>query len=947
MPIGINTILRTAEDVKFKLETNLDNTLTQPHALDDACSGLVPLSGHDSTIKYKSNSAVTISSHNIPGEQSSVLLAGDISQGASMPEPYTSGKASRNIGNAVMVNTNNKHKLKHRRFKGAPLLASIGGLLNKGKPTENNMVGADYEAYLVGKFGNGNTNNEKIDVSLFADSNDLSPVFPPASYLIGESKGQGRPYIFGRSYGQVAKPQGEGVFEFHYGGEIDLTESVFPRVPYVHFGDGYEFYDGTYTISSGTFLSSFTFDNYAKGDFDWVNTSAGVESTSAVSVTVTSNSDKVSITANDDNTITISKLDSANRAYCSSDFEWSLTSSTTAQSDTGLSVTATTDGAIEILEVGGRWFKIHDTSNASTGGTCSLDFGGSVANLILIVRQQDLTGVSNWSTTPDSVVAENDSRENYVVSFTDLPSGTVSFDYARSTDADLVAIWVQSVTVYDIDPVTIDIEFDDPMYSVAIDHSPSNASFIFDSFNLPRDSALEASTGADFAFENHFNKLSINALIGHGSCVVCFVDVNERNDALYDYGGGVVDGNFIIAAPEASPNPFDFTQINFPSFPSVSGYKYQVEIEARLSKTDISEANIFLQIGSDLYVSEKVSAEWRTFKYLPTDSITDFSIETMRGTASYPITNGGVTSVVSFTNSDEDHSVEIKIRVKPINHTSEINISSTKGDVDSDLISFYVSDIYQVSADLPPGVALYNNKGRFLASKEYPSLFGDFIGPDSDITCINSIRKISELATGADIVTSSIAGRRVGFVIDQQKPWAEHVAKISAGLDYVAIENAVEDGLSIIDRYKFDQYPADLVIKSNQVVANSVKQFNQPDRQYRYLFSYREDKTDSSRTKTYKSNFGYTGDVGEKEIDTVLYNESDVIEQANTTIVRDSVYSDLIELSLVNQGYDFVIGDVLKIEHEDIPPRTFCEVLSKTHADGGDTDIKVKAYRYN
>jgi hypothetical protein len=263
------------------------------------------------------------------------------------------------------------------------------------------------------------------------------------------------------------------------------------------------------------------------------------------------------------------------------------------------------------------------------------------------------------------------------------------------------------------------------------------------------------------------------------------------------------------------------------------------------------------------------------------------------------------------------------------------------------LVCFYVSDIFKVSADLPPGVALYNNKGTFLASKEYTGLFGNFIGQDVDNTCVSAMSKISTLATGSDQITTSITGRRVAFVLEDQKPWSEHVASICSGLDYVSIENMVSDGVTIIDRYKFDQYPDDLLIESNRVVANSVRQFNQPDRQYRYLFNYRENKTEPTKTKSYKSRFGYTGDVCEKEIDTVLYNESDVIDQADTTIIRDSVYSDLIELSLINQGYEFVVGDVLKIDHEDIPPMTFCEVLSKTHSEDGNTDIKVKAYRYN
>lgn len=958
MTIGINTILKTAEKVKFKAVTNLDNTLTQPHALDDACSGLVPLSGHDSTIDYKSNSAVTISSDSIPGEQTTVMMTGGVSLGASIPEPYTTGRASRTIGNATIVNTLNKHNLKHRRFKGTPVNVSIGGLLNKGKPNENNMAGADYEPYISGKFGNGSVSPDELDIGILPDSSELSPVFPTSTYQAGDSKGQARPYVFGRSFGQVPKPQGEGIHEWHHGGDIDLSGSVFAGVPYVHFGDGYSFYEGDYdivAISDGPPSYSFTFDNYVKSDFDWIDNSTGVESTSAVNVSVSSTSSRVSITANADNTFTISKI--PNPDYTAADFNWKLLSSTVAKTETEISATATVDGALEVTKVGGKWFKIADTSGISTGGTCSIDFTSlEGVNLVLIVRQQDMDGITNWSVTPDSIVAESNSNENYIVTFIDFTGSVIEFDFATSNAADRVAVWVRSIGPYELTPVTIDIDFENQMHSLAIDHTPSNSSFTFDSFNLPRDATLEASTGADFAFERNFNKLSINATIGYGSCTVCFVDLNERNDSLYDYIGGLVDGNFIIS-PSPLVGNFEISGVRLSEFPVVSGYEYSVEIEARLAKTTIREASIFILLNPDtpedvLYTTETVTAEWQTFKYivrsdLDTGATVALSVDALRGTTNFPIKNGGVVTAVSFTNPDEDHSVELKIRVKPRNHTSEINIRSVKGSAEDKLLSFYVDDIARVSADLPPGIALYNNKGRFLASKEYQSLFGDFIGPDIDTTDMQSFRLMSELSAGQDYITSSIAGRRAAYVVDQQDSWFNHVANISAGLDYVAYESAGADGIQLLDRFKFDQYPADLIIKQDDVLADSVRSIRQSARQYRYLFSYRENGTDSALTKTYKSKIGYTGDVGERAISSVLYNESDVIAQADQTIIRDSAYSDLIELTLVRQGHDFQIGDVLKIEHDDIPPRTFCEVLDKNNNQNGQTDIKVKAYRYN
>ena len=881
-----------------------------------------------------------------------VAKAGTFSKRSTYPRPNQGVVVSKTFGHINLANVDGYDNLRFRRFKGRPVQVDVGGLIHEGRPSEQLLTGDEYPTLLTGKFKSFDINRERIDLDVGMDSGELTALFPKAVYEEGESKGLAKPFMVGHVDGYQPRKIRPGRGQFH-DGLVDTQDTVADEVQVAYTGYGINFYPNI-EFQDGYTKDSSGFATYDQNDHTFTLEN---ETTAAISGVINGSfevrGDGVRLESHG-NALTLYQDAAANRtAFDASGFIWSLKSPTKAVSVGDYPVTVTVDGALEIDQVGGRWFKFIDTSGGSTGGAVTINFGVVVGEFQLIIRQQNLSGIDNPSIPYDSLEPLDGSTDTWVATFESLNSSTFSFDFESPTVNDWVAVWFQKVEFVHANPVEITIKLSREIAYLALAAFTNAGSLGFTGFSIKPNITPPAGGGKDIMIfdEAGFDELKFTYLSGFGSAYFYFQEMREEESfygvrrngelitlkpppiSLASYEGAPTGVKFRIAGDSDNPPASNF----------LFGSNFRVMGRARLKAQTIPSAKALIGVGPISYDVATVTPEWRDFVIdvnIPPNGIEQpFEFYTFRGITT---TKGGL---LSASNSDVDFDIELEMfSVFPLERDkSSISLYDASSSEYHRLLTYRVADTSTFS-QLPPGLCLYDDQGFVQYAESYDRVEGDFVGYKADPTSIEGFREVSERATGTDHITAAFSGELVGFVMDQQKAWIEHVATECYGLDYVIDENDTTQGVTIERRRRLDDVTVDFHLTKDDVVPGSINRSDGDAREYRYIIEYAKHHSDGSKSKHSKSRFGYTGENPELLISTSLRLKSDA-ENRDEAIVTDSTENEISPCTLVGIGRGLKVGMLGVIDDPEIPPRSRCLIIDLDESDDGHTYLIIKIYR--
>ena len=369
----LDDILKYATKLVWLVRTKLNNTKTQPASLQEACSGLIPLCGHDATITYEDDSLVSFSSGPVPGEETDEVISGFITKGMRIPAAWTPELASRSYGGLTLEFPTENHGLMDRLFRDAPVEVLVDGLVHEGTPDEQLLDVSEYATYLDGKIFNDSKNQNVVELSLQLDSGELQAEFPPNSFSSGDSEGQARPIKYNTPRGTAPKRIEPGLFLFS-DAPVVTSDFVWSAPPVVHFENGKDFSpfnDITTIVYPAADDSGYT--TYSAAAFDWSqDDDTTISVVSPLDVSATIEGDGLTITAADDGVFTVERTDAARiETFLSHQFDWQAESATTLKNLRDPQVEVTLGAGVDFHSVGGRWFKITADNDS---GTVTLGF---------------------------------------------------------------------------------------------------------------------------------------------------------------------------------------------------------------------------------------------------------------------------------------------------------------------------------------------------------------------------------------------------------------------------------------------------------------------------------------------------------------------------------------------------------------------------------------------
>lgn len=950
--MAINDLLRSLKRLVFLVETTLDNTHVQPHAMDDALAGFVPFTGHDNSVKYTTNAHVLISNDVVLDLETALVMESGFSKRSTYPAANDDVFISRSFANILLSSKATRDHLLQRKFKGKDVTVKVGGLVNEGKAGEKLLRFDEYEVLVKGKFTSYGMSEEGSDLSIGMDSSDLEAVFPKAVYQEGALAGRAKPFGVGRYYGYKFPVLRDGFGQFH-DGVVDTQDIIRDDIQVVydgygiHFHQNFGFADGYIKDTSG--FASYDLDDHSFAD----ESETSVTFSGGFNGTFSIKGEGVHLTADDHGVTLVQDAATNLSTYVADDFRWVVKDSFHVESVSEYPVTVTVTSALEIFSVGGRWFKITDISGSSVGGTITFDFGSVVGELDLIVRQQDLAGIDNWSIAPDSLTPEDDSGENYIAHFDALNATSLSLDFARPTPSDLVAFWFRKIVFYAANPVEISIEFDREAAVLELVANTGIGSLGFENFSVQPDTVPDAGINTDtIDFDRAgFDKLKFTYLSGFGSAYFAF---NKLVDDESDYGARRVGDLIVLKPPPVSLALVEgyptlcsaelLADSDDPMFTGrVFGNQWRQQVRARLKSKVIGSVSMFIGTGPFNYDLISVTPNWQTFELevgaVANGSPEYASAEVWRGTST---TNLGT---LSATNPDIDFEVEIEVfSCMPVwRYPAAISVYDRTATQRIPHLSYRVTDASKFGG-MPPGVVVYDARGHLAFWEGYNDQDGDFVGYKAEPDAIEAFQTISELAKGINLVSADFVGEKVGFVMDQQTQWVDHVALQCQGLNYLVSENEDTDGITIYRRADIFNPATDFLITVDDIVEGSIGWQDGDPREYRYIVEYLVNLSDPSKTPTKKSRFGYRGDLPERSINTPLVDPNDAESRAEA-IVLDSLYNDRLQLTLLGIGWNLRSGMVGQVQHPAVPRALMYLVEDVGFSDEMETPLTLKVFR--
>ena len=457
-----------------------------------------------------------------------------------------------------------------------------------------------------------------------------------------------------------------------------------------------------------------------------------------------------------------------------------------------------------------------------------------------------------------------------------------------------------------------------------------------------------------------FNQYTFDLIVHSGSSVFQIEEIREPNNNYGTFRNN--DGGYILRPPPQIniDDPFNgpITVAGQSTLSAIiqdetqafnAGVKYEYHARMRIIEGDLDSVNVNLSFPTLRAV--RIGREWTDINTV-IDNVNgnDLIVRAQ--------VNRGITSLVSNTpqNDDVDFAVEVDFVKCHLfgNGVSDFPLFENTNGADIRIPLYRVRDA-RIYHSLPIGIAFYDDQGRLAVSEEYADVHGNFIGANRTETSISAFRSISLLASGLDHVTNSLndagtdQGERLSIVLDEQKPFFQHIAEISQPLDYILSEFEVGQGFNVRRRWRPNE-DVDLVIQQDEIVHNSIEVLPSIPRQFRYEITYRVNHRNERLTRKESSNIGFTGNFTPLPIVSPLLIKNDALDVVNNAIVRDSAQNDIRSMSLLGARLDIFEGMAIRIRHPRMPKNNVCIVrevtpLISTGVEHDTTELLLKVLR--
>ena len=840
---------------------------------------------------------------------------------------------------------------------------------NKGRPNEEDLAYSDFKVLIDGRLGAKQTNISTINVPVLPISDELAAQFPPV-FTYGESEGRAKPYILGQTFGYSPfKVQGT-LRVFHYG-QIDAQAHEYERAPFIYYGRGIEVvqgspiglllesnanFDGTGLIS----IDEFSFDQ----DEDSV-----ISDVNGLQIRASVDGDGVEIAAFADGFTVRRNGGEGIEEITYPQFNW------VRQADDGGNVVLmdrgpsnaiiNLGGDIEFVDIGGPWFR----AAGAGSGVVEIDFGErNIQNARLVLRAirnpfQTVEFLDNQPVSINPEFQSNGEVFNHVCTFRDLDTGKIRFNYDSTSVGANFALWFEEIELANPTPTKVTIDFDSDVASIDFVYTPNGVMQI-QNFSQSTLSVVDGTNPDSTMYGTsesggQFNQYTFDLVISSGLAVFRIDEVKEQTS---NYGAFRTETGYILRPPPQVDfnDPFSgpitlagqatlsaFIEDETQAFNA--GVKYEYRARMRVIEGDLDSVNVNLSFPT--LRSVRVGREWTDINII-IDNVNGNNLIVQAQV------NRGVTSSVSpqAQNENVDFAIEIDFVKCHVlgNGVSDFPLYENTNGVDIRVPLYRVPDA-RIYHSLPTGIAFYDDKGRLAISEEYADVHGDFIGANRNETSISGFRSISLLASGIDHLTNRLndagndQGERLSEVLDEQRPFFQHIAEMSQPLDYILSEFEDGQGFNIRRRWRPSD-PVELVIQAHEIVHNSIQVLPSIPRKFRYEIIYRKNHRNERLTRKESSTIGFIGNFTPTIVDSPLRFRSDALDVVNNAIARDSAQNDMRSMQLINARLDILEGMAIRVRHPRMPKNNICIVrevtpLISTGVEHNTTQLLLKVLR--
>lgn len=943
MPSPIaNSIIEQAERVVVLVESRIDNTISHPYHFEDSMCGNVGMCGNASEFIVQTNSKVAISNVGVPHLSTNLSLTGRVQISREIGEPFAGSLTTVSYSNVVIKNDLTPDDFENRMWEDSPATISIGGLLNKGTDQQVLLSHEDFEPIMDGRFGSHQSTINDINIPILPISDELSTQFPPL-FEYGDSEGRAKPYILGQVFG-YSPYRVQGTLRMFHCGDVDVVAHEYERPPFIYYGRGIEVLHGSaigLALESNSNFDGTGLISETEFEFNQEENTA-VSNVNGLQITASADGDGVELVAFADG-FTIRRTNGEGiQRYTYPQFSWVRRDDdgdNVVIVDSGLSdAVVTLGGDIEFVDIGGSWFR----AAGAGSGVVEVDFGERnihSARLVLRAIRNPFQTVEFLDNQPVSITPEfQDDGEvyNHVCVFRDLDTGKIRFNYNSTSSGANFALWFEEVSLADPTPAKITIDFDKNVASIEFDYAPDGSMQIqnfsqatFESLSNDNPDVITYQTSAAGA---QYNQYTFDLVISSGLAVITLNQIQELSST---YGTFRTEGGYILRPPPEIDfnDPFNgptvvggfaglsaFIEDETQAFNA--GVRYEYQARMRVIEGDLDTVNVELSYPALRNVV--VGREWTDINII---------INNVNG-------NNLIVRAQTRRGGDEpqNDNVDFAVEVDFVkchllgNGVSDFPLYENTNGADVRIPTFRVKDA-RIYNKLPTGIAFYDDKGRIAVSEEYADVHGDFIGRDRNETSISAFSQISLAAKGVDYLdTTDFAGSGeiMSHVLDEQRPFFQHIMEIGDSLDYIISEFEVGLGFLVRRRFDFDQQEIEFEIQEEEIELNSIRRNGSVPRQYRYDASYRRNHRNERLTFRSSSPIGYTGNFNPKTIEMPIRRKSDVDRIIGNAIPRDSVPNDLRTMVLTRPRLDLLEGMAGRIYHPRIPKNNICIIRRVT-----------------
>ena len=923
----LNELLSKLDKPRIVFEASLNNTILNSWPFHDHVAGVnaqfLPKKS------YESNSNVRVSNGSVFGASVNKAIAGDVIISRSLAPPFDNAAGAVTASSIRLINNKSSDDLRLRNFEDERVSIKVGGLINRNKSDEELLNYDDYEDILTANFTGFNRNRNEIDINVGQKSTELTAQFPPNIFLSGDSEGLAKPYIYGIKEGFAPPKVGQGLYVFH-DGQVGTNDAVLQNRSYIISTPDQVFF-GSPVITDGEIGS----DLAELSDYSWVSdTDTQVSSGDTVfsvnsGFDVTPQGSRVRVSVN---------ADSGNsQRFVNSQFRWATPTPNRVENTTDPKMSITSTGDVEIFDTNIQRGSgtPHVRLRAAGTGNINIEFDDIVDDAVVVVRNviQSFQTIDNFSPTPNNIepTFTTDETQNHRLTYNNVGSNSISFDYTSTTDVIFIAIWVESVTLVQPRTSNFSLQLSPRIAATELEFNFSNAT---DSVEIGDQIANQANSTLIIEPDQDPQATIqgvINSTFGNFTLGVVGGTLEGGLRGVTSNG----DNGFIFNPSPSSSAVFRSTMPPMNNAPNGLniGQKYLLKFDVRLIETpNLESINILIRFNSTDEDNPPINAaasfnvgDHIIIPVTPENLTHCIPITLLSG---IPFSDGfdivayrgqyvsDVAPIVS-SNANVDHKIELtNLSVLPTGESNSFNVLGNSQIMRTYINSnqerinipmFRVEDAREYANILPLGLAFYDDQGNLAVSPEYTQVFGDFNGKNAVEFSGNALENIALVASGRELATSNVTNKRVGFAITDQRPFIDHIADLCRSMDYYYLENETTEGVTIFERYDFLSEPQDFIIRNNEIVFDSYSRNGSQSRPYRYVVEYRRDDRDSQFTRREFSEIGNVRSTETKTIESVFYNQSDNQDLARR-ILRDSITNDVATLTLDGIQWDLQVG---------------------------------------